>query len=62
MLWVHAYIFPVINIGTHDLLLGVLIEDCGPKTGMHGIDNGFLLFDKVKIPKEYQLNRLSGVD
>jgi acyl-CoA oxidase len=59
---VHAYIVPVRNTSTHDLLPGVLIGDCGPKTGMHGIDNGFLLFDKVKIPKENQLNRLSGVD
>jgi acyl-CoA oxidase len=28
----------------------------------HGIDNGFIIFDKYRIPKENQLDRFSGVD
>jgi acyl-CoA oxidase len=59
---IHAYIVPLRDPKTHDLLPGVLIGDCGPKNGMNNIDNGFIMFDKVRIPKDNQLNRISGVD
>jgi acyl-CoA oxidase len=59
---VHAYIVPIRDKSTHDLLPGVLIGDCGPKNGHNGIDNGFIMFDKVSIPKDNQLSRISGVD
>ena len=59
---VHAYIVPLRDKDTRDLLPGVLIGDCGPKNGLNGVDNGFILFDKVRIPKDYQLNKISGVD
>jgi acyl-CoA oxidase len=38
-----------------------LIGDCGPKNGNNQIDNGFMLFDHVRIPFENQLDRISGV-
>ena len=41
---------------------GVLIGDCGTKNGLNGIDNGFILFDRVRIPKQNQLDRISGND
>jgi len=44
------------------LLPGVLIGDCGTKNGLNGIDNGFILFDQVRIPKDNQLDRISGID
>jgi acyl-CoA oxidase len=59
---VHAYVVPIRDLSTHKLLPGVLIGDCGPKNGLNGIDNGFIIFDKVRIPKDYQLNRISGVN
>jgi acyl-CoA oxidase len=59
---VHAYIVPIRDPLTHKLLPGVLVGDCGPKSGLNGIDNGFLLFDKVRIPVGNQLDRISGVD
>ena len=47
---------------SHKLLPGVLIGDCGPKNGCNSIDNGFMLFDNVRIPFENQLDRISGVN
>lgn len=59
---VHAYIVPIRDRQTHKLLPGVQIGDCGPKNGFNGIDNGFIMLDKVRIPKMNQLDRISGVD
>lgn len=59
---VHSYIVPIRDPDTHDLYPGVLIGDCGPKMGLNGIDNGLMIFDRYRIPKDNQLDRLSGVD
>ena len=40
---------------------GVTIEDCGPKAGLNGVDNGRLSFDQVRIPREALLNRFGDV-
>lgn len=40
---------------------GVEIEDCGPKAGLHGVDNGRLSFQRVRIPRENLLNRFAEV-
>jgi acyl-CoA oxidase len=41
---VHAFIVPVRDRQTYKLLPGVLIGDCGPKAGLNGVDNGFMIF------------------
>ena len=43
-------------------LPGIIIGDCGKKIGCDAIDNGFLLFNNVRIPRENLLNRLSSVN
>ena len=40
---------------------GVMIEDCGAKEGLNGVDNGRLLFDRVRVPRENLLNRFADV-
>jgi acyl-CoA oxidase len=40
---------------------GVTIEDMGQKMGLNGIDNGRLMFEHVKVPREMMLNRLADV-
>lgn len=47
---------------THHPLPGITVGDCGKKEGYDGIDNGFIMFDNVRIPRENFLNRLSDVD
>lgn len=40
---------------------GVTIEDCGPKAGLNGVDNGRLWFDQVRVPRTDLLNRYGDV-
>jgi acyl-CoA oxidase len=40
---------------------GVMIEDMGVKMGLNPIDNGRLMFDHVKVPREAMLNRICDV-
>jgi len=59
---VHAFVVPLRDRKTLKTLPGVLIGDCGHKSGLNGVDNGFLLFEHVRIPKDNLLDRISGVD
>jgi acyl-CoA oxidase len=40
---------------------GVGIEDCGPKMGLNGVDNGRLWFDGVRVPRDNLLDRFAQV-
>jgi acyl-CoA oxidase len=41
---------------------GVTIEDCGPKLGLSGVDNGRLSFDHVRVPRTSLLGRYGDID
>ena len=58
---VHALLVPIRDADGH-ALPGVLIEDCGRKGGLNGVDNGRLTFDDVRVPREALLNRFGDVD
>ncbi|MEP6666652.1 MAG: acyl-CoA dehydrogenase [Nocardioidaceae bacterium] len=58
---VHALLVPIRDRkGT--VLPGVKAEDCGPKLGLKGVDNGRLSFNGVRVPREALLNRYADVD
>ena len=40
----------------------VRIEDGGEKMGLQGVDNGFIWFEDVRVPREALLNRYADVD
>jgi acyl-CoA oxidase len=40
---------------------GVSVRDCGVKMGLNGVDNGRLMFDHVRIPRENLLNKFGDV-
>lgn len=40
---------------------GVMIEDMGVKMGLNPIDNGRLMFDHIKVPREAMLNKICDV-
>ena len=40
---------------------GVSIEDCGPKAGLNGVDNGRLAFHNVRVPRTALLDRYGSL-
>lgn len=57
----HAFVVPLRCPDTHKPLPGVTVGDIGPKFGYNGVDNGFLRFDHVRVPRESMLMRYSSV-
>ncbi|MGQ3088872.1 acyl-CoA dehydrogenase family protein, partial [Flavobacterium sp.] len=58
---VNAFIVPIRNRDKQPVN-GVVIEDCGHKMGLNGVDNGIIYFDKVVIPYENMLDRFAQVN
>src|SRR6201996_5544140 len=57
---VHALLVPIRDADGNPMP-GVLIEDCGRKGGLNGVDNGRLSFHDVRVPREALLNRFGDV-
>mmetsp|Transcript_36417 Transcript_36417/g.35287 ORF Transcript_36417/g.35287 Transcript_36417/m.35287 type:complete len:234 (+) Transcript_36417:319-1020(+) len=57
----HAFVVPIRDSNTKKILKGVTIGDCGKKSGLDGVDNGFIIFNDCRIPREFLLNRFSDV-
>lgn len=58
---VHAFMVPIRD-KQGKTMPGVTIEDCGHKAGLNGVDNGYLSFDKVRVPHEAMLDRFAQID
>src|SRR5918997_5813787 len=57
---VHALLVPIRDEQGH-VLPGVTIDDCGPKLGLDGVDNGRIAFDRVRVPRDALLDRYAQV-
>lgn len=57
----HPFIVQLRDTETHMPLRGVRVGDIGPKFGINGSDNGFLLFDNYRIPRRHMLMRNAKV-
>ncbi|MCF8569722.1 acyl-CoA dehydrogenase family protein [Gordonia sp. HY002] len=57
---VHCFVVPIRDADGNDLP-GVTTSDCGLKGGLPGVDNGRIVFDHVRIPREDLLNRYGDV-
>src|SRR4051794_6779651 len=57
---VHALLVPIRD-EDGDPCEGVRLEDCGPKLGLNGVDNGRIWFDQVRVPRENLLDRYAQV-
>ncbi len=57
---VHALLVPIRDASGASLP-GVTIEDCGPKEGLNGVDNGRIWFDDVRVPRDALLDRFAQV-
>ncbi|KAH8701557.1 acyl-CoA dehydrogenase/oxidase [Talaromyces proteolyticus] len=58
----HPFVVQIRDLQTHLPLENVYVGDIGPKFGYNTMDNGFLLFNKLKIPHISMLARFSRVD
>ena len=41
---------------------GIVIGDMGEKIGLNGLDNGFVIFDHYRIPRQSLLDKNGGID
>ncbi|TNM61133.1 acyl-CoA oxidase [Streptomyces sp. NP160] len=57
---VHAVLVPIRD-EAGNALPGVTLSDCGRKMGLNGVDNGRIMFDHVRVPRENLLNRYGQV-
>ncbi|MFC8531235.1 acyl-CoA dehydrogenase [Nocardia sp. NPDC057227] len=57
---VHCFLVPIRDSDGTDLP-GVTTSDDGLKGGLPGVDNGRIVFDQVRIPRENLLNRYADV-
>lgn len=58
---VNAFVVPIRD-KEKNVLQGVIIEDCGHKMGLNGVDNGIITFKNVVIPYENMLDRFAQVN
>lgn len=57
---IHAFIVPLRN-DNQTLKPGIIINDCGDKMGIPGVDNGMISFRSVRIPRENLLDKVTQV-
>ncbi|XP_054714443.1 peroxisomal acyl-coenzyme A oxidase 3-like isoform X2 [Uloborus diversus] len=57
----HSFVVPVRDPKTLLPYQGVLIGDLGPKLGLNGVDNGFVMFNNYRIPRSCLLNKNADV-
>ncbi|KAI6236614.1 Acyl-coenzyme A oxidase [Aphelenchoides besseyi] len=57
----HPFVVQLRDLETHKPLPGIRIGDIGPKLGINGSDNGFLLFNNFRVPRKNLLMRYAKV-
>lgn len=58
----HPFIVQIRDLETHQPLPGIAVGDIGPKYGYAPMDNGYMLFDHVRVPHNAMLSKYSFVD
>lgn len=57
---VHGFVVPL-REPSGRILPGRLIEECGEKLGLEGVDNGRISFNQVRIPRAALLDRFASI-
>ncbi len=57
---VKVFVVPLRDVD-HKLQPGIALGDIGEKMGRNGIDNGWIQFSNVEIPKEYMLSKFTTI-
>lgn len=59
---VMPFMVQIRNFDTHLPVDGVKVGDIGPKLGYNTMDNGWLMFNKVRIPRTNMLSKFAYID
>jgi acyl-CoA oxidase len=59
---VHSFIVQLRDLNTYKHLKGIRTGDLGPKFGYVTKDNGWGIFDEVRIPRNHMLMNMANVD
>lgn len=57
-----GFVVPIRNLETHMPIDGVQLGDIGTKLGYNSVDNGWMIFNKVRIPRTNMLSRFFYID
>lgn len=57
----NGFLVPIRDTKTLKPFAGVSVGDMGAKVGLNGVDNGFVMFDHYRIPREYLLSKLGHI-
>lgn len=58
---VQSFLVQLRDLETHEPLPGIRIGDIGSKMGLQGVDNGWIQFDHVRVPRFNMLRRYAHV-
>jgi acyl-CoA oxidase len=58
---VQTFVVQLRDLDTHLPLPGVRVGDLGKKMGLQGVDNGWIQFDHVRVPRAHMLRRFASV-
>ncbi|XP_062607269.1 peroxisomal acyl-coenzyme A oxidase 1-like [Saccostrea cucullata] len=57
----HPFLTPLRSMEDHQPLPGIKVGDIGPKLSINSVDNGFLILNNVRIPRENMLMKNAQV-
>ncbi|KAL1916383.1 uncharacterized protein VTP21DRAFT_5574 [Calcarisporiella thermophila] len=58
----HPFVVPIRSLENHRPFPGVTVGDIGPKLGLNGVDNGYVMFHHYRIPHFNMLARFAQVN
>lgn len=58
---VKQFVVPLRNVEDHSLKPGIALGDIGKKMGRDGVDNGWIQYTNVRIPRQFMLMRYAKV-